>query len=48
MAETNWIENFPNAIAVCDLQGIVLDMNEKRILNSKGRRWKSLALSFKG
>jgi transcriptional regulator with PAS, ATPase and Fis domain len=29
MAATNWIENFPNAITVCDLQGIVVDMNEK-------------------
>jgi PAS domain S-box-containing protein len=26
---TDWIHDFPNAITVCNLQGIVLAMNEK-------------------
>ena len=25
----DWIRNFPNAITVCDLRGIVLEMNDK-------------------
>jgi transcriptional regulator with PAS, ATPase and Fis domain len=27
----DWIHDFPNAITVCDLQGIVLAMNEKAV-----------------
>jgi transcriptional regulator with PAS, ATPase and Fis domain len=26
---TDWIHNFPDAVTVCNLQGIVLDLNEK-------------------
>jgi len=26
---TDWISDFPNAVTVCDVRGIVLDMNEK-------------------
>jgi transcriptional regulator with PAS, ATPase and Fis domain len=29
MADGNWISDFPAAVTVCDLRGIVLEMNEK-------------------
>jgi hypothetical protein len=29
LKEVDWIKNFPGAIMVCDLQGIVVEMNEK-------------------
>ena len=25
----DWIRDFPNAITICDLEGIVMDLNEK-------------------
>ncbi len=28
MANIGWIEEFPGAITVCDLHGVVVDMNE--------------------
>jgi transcriptional regulator with PAS, ATPase and Fis domain len=29
MNDLDWIKNFPNAITICDLEGIVLAMNQK-------------------
>ena len=29
MAEPNWTTDFPGSITICDLRGIVLEMNEK-------------------
>ncbi len=29
MTDCNWTEGFPNSIVVCDLSGIILDMNAR-------------------
>jgi hypothetical protein len=29
MSDGEWIKNFPNAVTVCDLRGIILEMNDK-------------------
>jgi PAS domain S-box-containing protein len=28
----DWIHDFPDAITICDLQGIIMDMNEKAVV----------------
>jgi transcriptional regulator with PAS, ATPase and Fis domain len=31
MAQANWLKDFPGAVTVCDLEGIILQMNEKSV-----------------
>ena len=31
MAEHSWVKEFPGAVTVCDLDGIILEMNDKAV-----------------
>ncbi|MBE3071457.1 MAG: diguanylate cyclase [Acidobacteria bacterium] len=40
MAEQEWVRAFPGAITVCDVEGVILEMNERAVQtfeNSGGR-----------